>query len=273
MINSLVLVLLLAAPPGPSAGGAAPLSIAYENGAFSARLKGADVTEVLREVALRARVEIRGRPASGKPVDAVFQRTSLHRTLSRVLDGQSFFILYAGARPVRVVLLGTGSADTVLVESPADDGPDPGAGTTSASAGGRDAASGEPAPEAVAEPVDDSSPLAASLRPVAVDGATAHIIGVDGTTFSEITGVAMRDPDPGVRAEALRVGLEILENEPGLAQSFLEVMEQRDDSALADWLRRVAGDNALEIARLTARQTRIPALRDRARAIALHLDR
>lgn len=103
----------------------------------------------------------------------------------------------------------------------------------------------------------DSGPAAASNR-LTIHGELAQAVGTDSMSFSDVTAVAAHNPNPAVRAEALRVGLSILEDESELSESFLQALEQRDD--------------ALEIARGTARETHIEALRLRARAIEPYLE-
>jgi hypothetical protein len=107
---------------------------------------------------------------------------------------------------------------------------------------------------------------------VSIHGALAEAVGADSISFSDVTAVAANNPDPAVRTEALRVSLSILEDESELSHSLLQVLEQRDDSSIADYLRRVAGDNALEIVRRTAQESGIESLRGRAQAIAQHLE-
>jgi hypothetical protein len=259
-----LLILLLS----PSAGAAPPLQ--YENGRINARLHHADVTEALREVAQLAQVEIRGRPAgAARPVDLELRGVSLHEALAQLLGRQSFVIFYSGERPVRVVLVGGGPASSVLASAPPPEKPENGSNAAPRSG---DKSASTPQDTAPSDPEDDTGPAADSNRPVTIHGALAQSLGADSMSFSDVTAVAVRDPDPAVRAEALRVGLGILEDESELSASFLEVLEQRDDAALADWLTRVAGDNALEIARGMERETGIEALRLRARAIAKQLE-
>lgn len=260
---------LLALLVQPCASAASLLQ--YENGRFSGELQHADVTAVLADVGQLAQVEIRGRPlAPAAPVDLKLRGASLHQALTQLLSRQSFLIFYLGERPVRVVLVAASSTRSV-VDS---------AGAPAEREDGRDTASGLAESGAVAETTTttaaattaDNDPAAASNRPVTIHGELARALGTDSMSFSDVTGVAARDPNPAVRAEALRVGLSILEDDSALGDTFLQMLEQRDDAALADWLTRVAGDNALEIARGAARESRIDALRLRAGAVAQHLE-
>jgi hypothetical protein len=226
------------------------------------------VNDVLRDIARLAEIEIRGRPAAvAAPVDLQLRDMPLHQILTRVLDRQSFLIVYSGERPVRVVFVGAGLARSDLAP-PTDHAPGP---PTPDQAPAVVDPSASAATDSAASDGGDT-PAAASNRPVTIHGALAAATGTDSMSFSDVTAVAARDPDPAIRAEALRVSLDILEDEPELSKSFLQMLEQRDDDALAEMLTRVAGDNALEIAQHTARETRIEALQLRALAIAQRLE-
>lgn len=278
MTRSIALVLSLLLVPAALAAGTAQLT--YENGQLSAQLHQAEVDDVLLQVAQKARLEIRGRPLHKEPLNLELRRVSLHKGLTRILDGQNFFVFYADGRPVRVVLLGSGGTNEVLAEGPPADTPDPigevRVDEASVDEGRLDEASVDAdsatAAEAQGEASDPVAAADASQRRVPIDPALARAIGADSTSFSDITAVAVRDPNPAVRADALRVGLDILESEPDLSKSFLQVLEQRDDAALADWLTRVAGDRALELARLTASESRNDTLRQRAAAVQRRLE-
>ena len=116
----------------------------------------------------------------------------------------------------------------------------------------------------------DAEPSGAQLasdRPVPIGGRLARALGADHTTFSSIVDVAMQNPDSRVRADALRVAFRIVDAEPELRASVLDVLDHWNDVQLAGWLTHVAGDYAAEIVRRTARSARSGALRGRAQAV------
>jgi hypothetical protein len=236
------LVVLLALAPVPA--GATVPSIEYTDGRLTAHLEGADLTDVLRQVAQQAGLEVRGGLTAPQPVSVDLDAVPLADALPRLLGAQSFLLTYGrGGRLKGVTLLGSSDATSWLVPPPA---------------------SGAPAEAADTEV---SGSLAASHRPVPIGGRLARAVGSEQTSFSEIMGVAMRDPSARVRADALRVGLRILDAEPELRSDFLRALDGMDDSFIAGWLVRVAGEHAEEIVRRAARSTRSGSLRLRAEAV------
>jgi hypothetical protein len=231
-----VLALLLATP----ALAAPPVTVV--DGRVSARLEDADANEVLAAVAAQGGLEIRGALRTAAPVSIQLDAVPLADALPRLLAGQSFLLTYAGGR-LKGVLLVNGSEV---------------------------GAAGQP-PSAAVEPAlppdSGEAALAASHREVAIGGRLARAVGADHTSFSQILGVAMHGADPRVRADALRVGLRILDDEPALRDSVLLALDGVDDAWLAAWLTRIAGEHAPELARRAARTTRIDSLRLRAEAV------
>jgi hypothetical protein len=231
-----VLLLLALAP----AAVAAP-PVAYQDGRLTARLDGEDLTEVLGEVARQAGLEVRGTPTDPQPLRLQLDAVPLADALPRLLAGQSFLVTWGGGRIKGVRLLGGAHPTTLL-------------------------ATGESPASAPIEEGETGS-LAASHRPVVIGGRLARAVGAEETNFSEIMGVAMQNPDPRVRADALRVGLRIVDAEPELRSDLLQALDGLDDAHVAAWLTKVAGSYAGEVARRAARTSRSGSLRLRAEAV------
>jgi hypothetical protein len=222
---------------------AAAPSVHYADGRLTAHLDDADLTAVLGDLARQAGLEIRGMPKSSGPSTIHLERVPLEEALSRLLAGQSFVLSYGptGLRGVRFL----GSSDVVLVPATSPIAADP----------------------ADLLEVPPSGAQAASHRPVAIGGRLARAIGADQANFSSLIEVAMRNDDPRVRADALRVGFRILDSEPELQESVLYVLDHWGNDQLAGWLATVAGEYAEDIARRTAKSARWSPLRRRAEAV------
>src|SRR6185295_6444063 len=83
-----------------------------------------------------------------------------------------------------------------------------------------------PVPETTASTpeVEQSGWLAASHRPVQVSGLLASALGAEVADFSTIMGVALMSGDERLRADALRVGLRVLDAEPEIRAEVLRTL-------------------------------------------------
>src|SRR5688572_12149259 len=233
-----VLALAFAAPLARASGA----SVAYADGRLTARLRGADLVSVLQDVARQAGLEIRGMPAAPKPVTIRLDDVPLEDALPRLLAGHNFALTY-GPTGLRGVRLLNGPQGDVWVIPPGAPGWT------------------EPPPP------EKTGALAASHRPYAIGGRLARALGTEETTFTEIMRVATQDPDARVRADAMRVGLRILEAEPELRRDLVQALRGYDDAAVARWLASAAGEHAVEVARRAARYAGSDAIRARAAAV------
>jgi hypothetical protein len=240
-MKTALVALLIALARGASSA-PSPL-VQYDDGRLTAHLEGADLTAVLVEVAGQAGLEIRGAPTDPRPLTIDLDHVPVADALTRLLVGQSFVLRYtdAGLRGVR--FLGNSGATLVAASPPISSDP------------------------ADLLEVPPSSAQEASNRPVAIGGRLARAIGTDRANFSEVIDVAMRNADPRVRADALRIGFRILDSEPELQQSVLYVLDHWGNDQLAGWLTAVAGEYAGDIAHRTAKSARWDPLRRRAEAV------
>jgi hypothetical protein len=97
----------------------------------------------------------------------------------------------------------------------------------------------------------DAPPLDRPLR-IPAGGALARIAGAAAITPRQLADVALRNDDPGLRAEAVRVGVDAMLDDPGLESAFLAALDGVDDAGLARALAGIAGDAAPGLVSLVA---------------------
>jgi hypothetical protein len=215
-------------------------AVQYADGRLTVDLRDADLADVLGEVARQARLEVHG-TLTAQRLSVRLEAVPLVDALPRLLQGQSFALTYDRAGGLKGVrFLGSSTAPWWV-----------------------------PVPETTASTpeVEQSGALAASHRPVQVSGLLASALGAEVADFSTIMGVALRSGDERLRADALQVGLRVLDAEPELRAEVQRTLDRLDDASLAAWLTEVARDHAEEVARRTARLARSRPLRRRARAV------
>ncbi len=216
-------------------------AVQYADGRITVDVRDAALADVLGEITRQAKLEMRGTPTVQR-LSIRLEAVPMVEALSRLLQGQSFDLTYDRAGELKGVrFLGSSTAS-----------------------------SKEPAPETTASTpgMDSSTSVAPMDRPVHVEGLLASALGADVTNFSTIVGVALMSGDQRLRADALRVGLGVVDAEPDVRTDLLGRLDALDDAATADWLTDVARDNAEEVARQTARLARWRPLRRRAAAVA-----
>jgi hypothetical protein len=240
MRSALLIFAVAVAAPWTTRSDAAP-TVQYADGRITADLRDADLAEVLGEITRQAKLEVRGTPTAQR-LSVQLEAVPLVDALPRLLQGQSFALTYdhaGGVKGVRFLASSTTPWRGAL--------PD----TTPST------------PE-----VEPATSLATTDRPVQVDGLLATALGTEDTKFSTVMAVALTSGDARLRADALRVGLGALDDDPDLRDHVLRALDALDDASVADRLREVARDHAEEVARQTARLSRSGPLRRRAAAVA-----
>ena len=219
---------------------AAP-AVQYADGRITVDLVDADLAEVLAEIARQAKLDVRG-TLTAQRLSVRLEAVPLAEALSRLLERQSFALTYDNAGGLKGVrFLGSSTARSA----------------------------GAPSDGAVSTPeIETPISLAALDHPVPVEGLLAGALGADATNLTTLMSVAMQSGDAHLRADALRVGLGVIDDEPELRAAVLQKLDALDDAALADWLTEAARDHAEEVARQTARISRSGPLRRRAAAVA-----
>jgi hypothetical protein len=188
---------------------------------------------------------VRGTPTAQR-LSVRLEAVPLVDALDRLLKGQSFVLTYDGAGGLKGVRFLRSS-------------------TAAWSGAAPDTATATPK-------IDRSASMAAMAplanHPVQVDGLLAGALGAEESDFKTVMGVALQSGDAHLRADALRVGLGVLGDEPDLNDTVTKTLDAFDDAALADWLREIAPDHAQEVAQRMARMSRSGPLRRRAAAVA-----
>ncbi|MGH7894726.1 MAG: hypothetical protein ACREQL_08655 [Candidatus Binatia bacterium] len=121
-------------------------------------------------------------------------------------------------------------------------------------------------------PAPPSGPLerAFALPP---HGALARALGASTATGQQLADLALRQNDPELRAEAVRVAVEAAMRDPGLESALLAAFDGIDDRTLAGGLASVAGDGAAGLVSLVVEQARGRPLGLRARRVLAQLGR
>jgi hypothetical protein len=240
-MKAVSLLLLVATVLWPPATFATAPAVRYVDGRLTADLQGAQLADVLDAVASQTGLEMRGTPTP-RSISVRLDAVPLAEALPRLLEGQSFALTYdrrGGLKGVRFL-----GASTAMPPAP-------------------------PAAAQAANPpaVGESGDVAPSNRPVPIQGLLAEALGSDQSTFYQIMGVALQVGDARLRRDALRTCLRLLNADPELREEAVRAVDSLDDAFLADRLTEIAGANAKEIARRTARVLRSRELRRRAVAV------
>jgi hypothetical protein len=222
--------------------------IRYENDALTFKLAKVQVADVLAELSRVSGAEIRGQ-ANSREVSAEFEAVPLSDALHRLLGDQNFALVYGdGGKLKAVKLLGGPQAP-----------PAPGTATAGVRAG-------------VTTPSPSGDPgmvlrLFASQAPVPVTGRLAQTLGSDTATFQQLMDAGMHNEDAGIRAEAVRAGLQGIERDANLRNAVLNTVNSLDDAQLGEMIRGMAGERAEEFMMHVATQSRASELRIKASSI------
>jgi hypothetical protein len=243
------ITVVLAAALGPTGPGAAARAdvpmLTVDGDRVTVHARHARLADVLGVLAREAALEVRGR-VSSTPISAEFSALPLEDALRRLLGDRSFSLVYGPDGAVRAVRLLGGGEDTVLASPPPLGVP----------------ADLPPAAE----------PLPPSKRPVAVSGRLARALGAREASFEQLVELALRSDDEAVRRDALRIGLGLLETEPGLHEGFVDTVRGMSEETIVRWLRQHAGVRARPFVAAVLRAERSEGLRAKAEAVLRRLD-
>jgi hypothetical protein len=104
--------------------------------------------------------------------------------------------------------------------------------------------------------------------PVPISGRlTEAFDGAHSVKLDQLMKAALNDERPGIRNEALRVGLEAIEADPSLRDAFVAWFNSMDEATAASGLKSLPGAYADDFLGGVARMAQTQALRDRASAI------
>jgi hypothetical protein len=222
--------------------------VRYENDALTVKLAKVPVSDVLAELSRVSGAEIRGQP-NGRDVSAEFEAVPLPDALHRLLGDQNFALIYGDGGKLKAVKLLGGPQSQ------------PAAGNATA---------GVPKPVMAPTPTGDPGMvlrLFASQSPVPVTGRLAQALGGETATFQQLMDTGMHHEDAGIRAEAVRAGLQGIERDANLRTAVLNTVNALDDAQLGDMVRGMAGERAEEFMMHVATQSRASELRIKASSV------
>jgi len=224
--------------------------VRYDNDTLTVRLSKVPVGEVLDELSRASGAEIHGQPTGGD-VSAEFESVPLTEALHRLLGEQNFALVYGDSGRLKAVkLLGGPQGPSSAAAAPAFG-----------------------APPAANAPTDPAMVLRlfASQSPVPVTGRLAQALGSETATFQQLMDAGMHNDDAGVRAEAVRAGIQNIEKDANLRSAVLNTVNSMDDSQLGQIVRGMAGDRAEEFMMHIATQSRASEMRIKASSVLQQL--
>jgi hypothetical protein len=127
--------------------------------------------------------------------------------------------------------------------------------------------------DAIRSPVEKSEPRPVAghpldrMLPLPPAGVLAKILGAPTATGRQLADLALRQDDPDVRGEAMRVAVDAMMRDPALEGALLGALDALDDDALAHALESVAGEAAPALLSLVADRARGRPLGRRARSV------
>ena len=241
VVVTLVLVVSLTlgtARVGVAAG--ATSEIVLEADRVTIRCNGLAPSELIGQLAHAAGAELHGKVEAATALHCDLVAASLQDALTRLLVDQPFTLTYTASGGVRAnhVLAtprGLSSLETRLPLGP-------------------------PGLRLLRDQLVSVAP-----GPVATALRARHL------TLEQLLATAMRHPDPGVRADAVRAGIAALDAAPPLMRDLLTVLVRDNERLLSKSLQNFAQENAREVVVLAAAFTQTGALRQRAAGLLREL--
>jgi hypothetical protein len=245
---ALALAARIAAADETPADGARARVIRYQDDALTVHLVKVPLSDVLDELSRQSGAQVRGQLKAPRDVSAEFDGVPLSDALHRLMGDENFALVYGTDGRLRAVKLLGGPAATgpvVAAVSPFL------VTTTTAPA---------------MSPIGLLGMLDRHV-PIPVSGRLAQILGSDTASMRQLLELGLHNEDPGVRAEAVRTGMQVVETEPELRSAVVTTVSGMDEVELGNVLRGLAGERAEEMAMHIATQTRVTELRVKAAAV------
>lgn len=249
LVMSVLLLVSTSAVVGAADEPAGAPLVTYAHGLLSVRATAAPLPEVLSAVGRATGAELRGRPADAPPITIRLEALPVKDALERILGSQSFALVLGEDGRVRAIDL-RGGPQAALPRQASLAAPE----------------GWEPSEETVAAAVVVDQWAQSDTR-YPVSGRLAKALGSTEATFSQITEAALANPDRGVRAQALRTSLRLLEGNEEVRDAFVRMLETLDGVFLANYVRVAMKDNATEIVAGVAQRSTAPAVRTRAQGV------
>ncbi len=128
----------------------------------------------------------------------------------------------------------------------------------------------EPSRSETASPLPEPGSPLDRAYPLAADGVLARLVGGPTATGRQLADLALRQDDPQVRGEAVRVAVDAMMRDPALEQTLLGTLDGVDDRHLAN-LVASAGAGASGLLSVVVERARGRPLGQRAAALLAHL--
>jgi len=241
-------VLLSLVAPSRAADPDAPVKVAYRNDRLTVHATNASLPDVLDAIAHTTGAELHGEPVETPPRDIDVDNLPMQDAMTRILGDQSFTLTYGeGGALKRIGLRGGPTAKQLRT-----DAPDATQGSLNAKAA------------TAAKTIDD---LIHSGRRYKVPKRLGDKLGSDEVTFEEIAATGVKSDDAGVRGEAQRASMRLIEAEPEIRNAFVDLLSNVDDAQAAIYLRAIMQDNAREFMGTVAEYAQTPALRTRGQTL------
>jgi len=106
---------------------------------------------------------------------------------------------------------------------------------------------------------------------IAVAGHLSEVLGGHDASLLQLYDVSVHNADPTMRAEAARIMIGTIDSDPSLRASVLAQLNAVDEATLGALLRKMAGDNAQEVAMQVMTTARTEELRSKAAAVLQQL--
>ena len=230
--------------------------VVVRDGKVTGSLQQAPLDAVVDSIADQTGAEVRGAVQPGREVTLRLDAVPLEDALERLLGAHSFTLTYDSDGRLKRIALATTAGNT----HPA------------AAAPARSPVSG-PMDPAAAEATKRISQYVQGNQTVEVGGRLGKALGTDTATFQDVLRVALKDPDPRVRAEGRRSMVRAITGDPTVREALVASVSGMSDDVLAQALRNVAGADAARLAAAFARYGRSPELSQRMQKAVAELHR
>jgi hypothetical protein len=221
--------------------------IGYRDDKVSVEARDADLGEILHGIAKESGADLVGTPRAESRVTITLEQAPMAEALERLVGAQNFTLKYDEAGKLKTIEL----------------------------RGGQEAAQ-RPKPEE--KPADENTTPAkwrafydaffgTRPDPIPLSGALKDRIQKDEVGFDYLGNTAIADPDPKIRAAALKAALDALDRDPERKAAVLASLEAMTDAELAEFARKSAHYRAEDLVRNMMRETKDGEVRSRAREV------
>ena len=236
-----------------SAVAAPPPRVEYRNDRLSVHAEGAPLQSILDEIQKQSGAELRGAAPADATVNMDVDAVPLREALERLLGAQSFTLTYGDGGRLKTLELRGGPTEAPAAKP---EGPKP------------------VNPHSRKAMWDGLARVFNDPQPIPVSGRLAEVAGGDKASWEKLFRTAGQNDDRDVRRQVWRAGMRAIEADQNMRNALVTAVGVMDDGELTDFARALAAqtpDGAEDLAKVVARESRIPEVRDRARTILRRL--